>query len=84
MFLKFRADEYRFDPDLDDSERDKKVFKLKLGGGITVFCMFLSLMLSMLYFVWATAAGAGYIYLFFFRYKEGADDDDGFQRQQDS
>lgn len=84
LFLKFRANEYRIDPDLTNDEREKMLFKLKLGGGITVTCMFLSLMLSLLYFVWATAAGAGYIYLFFVRYKEGADEDDGFQRQQDS
>ena len=84
LFLKFRANEYRMDPDLTNDESEKELFKLKLGGGITVLCMFLSLMLSMLYFVWATAAGAGYVYLFFVRYKEGGDDDDGFKRQQDS
>lgn len=76
LFMKFRADEYRINPELDNDEREKYLFKLKLGGGLTVFCAILSFMLSLLYWVWATAAGAGYVYLFFVRYKEGGDEDD--------
>ncbi len=55
-------------------ERDKELFKLKLGGGITVICMLFSLLLIQIKWVWATAAAASYLHLFFVRYKERPND----------